>query len=186
MFRSHAFPAGAVLATLVTAVVGGLAACSTLPPPVNLPPALALAPGEVWLATLSARGDQVYECRAGSGGAAPAWAFVAPDARLFETDGRPAGQHGAGPYWQALDGSRTEGKVLARADAPVAGAIPWLLLEARSTGAAGRLAPVTRIRRVHTVGGNAPATGCDAARLGQPLRVPYTADYLFHSSPAAR
>lgn len=157
-----------------------LVACATAPAPnpVNLPPALALAPGEAWLGTLAARGDQVYECRATANGAA--WAFVAPEAQLFEPDGRPAGHHGAGPFWQALDGSRVEAKVAARADAPVAGAIPWLLLEARSTGAEGRLAPVTRIRRVHTSGGVAPATGCEPTSVGRQLRVPYTADYLLH------
>lgn len=166
--------------TVVTAMAMAMAGCATAPTPVTLPPALALAPGETLLATLPARGDQIYECRAAAGGAA--WAFVAPDAKLFESDGRPAGQHGAGPFWQALDGSRVEAKVAARADAPVPGAIPWLLLEARSTGADGRLAKVTRIRRVATSGGNAPAAGCDMGRLGQQVRVPYTADYLFHTN----
>ena len=159
-----------------------LAACASTPAPVTLPPALALAPGEVHVATLPARGVQLYECRAGAGGA-PAWTFVAPEAELFEQDGRPAGRHGAGPSWQSLDGSRVEATVAARADAPVAGAIPWLLLEARSTGGAGRFAAVTRIRRINTNGGLAPATGCDAAAMGQQARISYTADYLFHTRP---
>jgi hypothetical protein len=166
-------------------VLIALAACAGAPaplPPSNpLPPALALAPGEAGIATLSARGVQVYECRTGPAGAA-AWAFVAPDAELFEPDGRPAGHHGAGPYWLAPDGSRVEARVAARADAPLPGAIPWLLLEARSTGAAGRFDRVTRIRRVHTRGGAAPAGGCEAAALGKQARVPYTADYLFHTT----
>ena len=156
-----------------------LAACASTPAPVALPPALALVPGETWVATLPARGVQIYECRAAATGG-PAWAFVAPEAELFEQDGRPAGRHGAGPYWLSPDGSRLEATVAARADAPVAGAIPWLLLAARSTGGAGRLAPVTHIRRVNTVGGMAPASGCDASAIGQQARVSYTADYLFH------
>ena len=156
-----------------------LAACASTPAPVALPPALALVPGETWVATLPARGVQIYECRAAATGG-PAWAFVAPEAELFEQDGRPAGRHGAGPHWLSPDGSRLEATVAARADAPVAGAIPWLLLAARSTGGAGRLAPVTHIRRVHTVGGMAPASGCDASAIGQQARVSYTADYLFH------
>lgn len=163
-----------LLATLVA-----LAACATTPAPLDLPAPLALAPGERWVATLPARGDQVYECRAGANGVA--WAFVAPDAKLFETDGRPAGDHGAGPFWRALDGSRLEASVAARADAPVPGAIPWLLLEARSTGGPGRLAGSTRIRRVNTTGGTAPAGGCEPASVGRQVRVPYTADYLFHT-----
>jgi hypothetical protein len=175
-------------------VLIALAACATAPAPVvippapvvsppaplTLPPALALAPGEAAIATLSARGVQVYECRTGAAGAA--WAFIAPEAGLFETDGRPAGQHGAGPTWQAPDGSRLEAKVAARADAPLPGAIPWLLLDARSTGPAGRFDRVTRIRRVHTSGGAAPAAGCDAQAVGRQARVPYTADYLFHAT----
>lgn len=169
-------------------VLIALAACATAPgpvvsppAPVTLPPALALAPGEAEIATLSARGVQVYECRSAAAGAA-AWTFVAPEAELFETDGRPAGQHGAGPTWQAPDGSRVEAKVAARADAPLPGAIPWLLLEARSTGPAGRFDRVTRIRRVHTSGGAAPADGCDATAVGRQARVAYTADYLFHTT----
>jgi hypothetical protein len=159
-----------------------LAACASTPAPVALPPALALVPGETWVATLPARGVQVYECRAAATGG-PAWTFVAPEAELFEQDGRPGGRHGAGPYWQVPDGSRLEATVAARAEAPVAGAIPWLLLAARSTGGAGRLAPVTHIRRVNTNGGLAPAAGCDAATVGQQARVSYTADYLFHTRP---
>ena len=164
------------IASLATLAL--LGACASAPAPVTLPPALALVPGEAHVATLPSRGVQVYECRAGAAGAA--WTFVAPEAELFEQDGRRAGRHGAGPYWQALDGSRLEATVAARADAPVAGTIPWLLLAARSTGGAGRLAAVTHIRRINTSGGAAPATGCDAGAIGQQARVPYTADYLFH------
>jgi hypothetical protein len=161
------------------AVPPALAACAAAPkPPVALPASLAVSADEAWAGTLAAKGVQVYECRAGAAG--PAWAFVAPEATLAEPAGQPAGTHGAGPYWQAPDGSRVEGKVLARADAPAAGTIPWLLLETRSTGRAGRFEPVHRIRRVHTTGGAAPAAGCDAASLGRQARVPYTADYLLY------
>jgi hypothetical protein len=165
------------LASLATLAL--LGACASAPAPVTLPPALALVPGEVHVATLPARGVQVYECRAGAAGAA--WTFVAPEAELFEQDGRPAGRHGAGPFWQSPDGSRVEATVAARADAPQPGAIPWLLLAARSTGGEGRFAAVTHIRRINTAGGAAPATGCDAGTVGQQVRMSYTADYLFHT-----
>jgi hypothetical protein len=94
--------------------------------------------------------------------------------------GRQVGQHGAGPFWQVRDGSRVEGQSVARADAPVADAIPWLLLDVHSTGGAGRLQAVTRIRRVATQGGVAPKSACDAAGAGQRERVAYTADYLLY------
>lgn len=163
-------------ALLTLALIAG---CSTPPPaPPELPPALQLAPGERWVGTLPARGVQVYECRVTDG--KPGWAFVAPEAALLDRSGQEVGQHGAGPFWQLHDGSRVEGQAVARADAPAAGAIPWLLLDVRSTGAAGRLQEVARIRRVNTHGGVAPAAGCDADKPGSRSRVDYTADYLLY------
>lgn len=137
----------------------------------SVPPVLDPGPAQKAVATVAAAGVQVYECK-GS-----AWAFVAPEARLFDTEGRDIGSHGAGPFWQALDGSRVEGSVKARADAPQAGAIPWLLLATHSTGTAGRFAAVTHIQRIHTDGGQAPGFGCDAQHQGKQLRVPYRAKY---------
>lgn len=155
----------AMAAWLATLLAAGCAAVASVPP--------ALDPGSPHkaVATVAATGVQVYECRGSS------WAFVAPDARLFDAEGRDIGSHGAGPYWQALDGSRVEGSVKARADAPQAGAIPWLLLATHSTGTAGRFAAVTHIQRIHTDGGQAPGFGCDAQHQGQKLRVPYRAKY---------
>ncbi len=181
-------PKAAHVATALTAMLALaalatlLAACASAPTE-RLPDAMAVAPGEQWVTTLTARGVQIYACRAGSGG--PAWAFVAPEATLHDAAGRSAGLHGPGPYWQAADGSRIVGTVLARVDAPVAGAIPWLLLRTRDDGPPGQLGGVTAVRRLHTSGGVAPATGCDASTLGAEARVPYTADYWFHRSVPA-
>jgi Protein of unknown function (DUF3455) len=66
-----------------------------------------------------------------------------------------------------------------RADAPVANAIPWLLLTASSVGAAGSFSTVTSIQRVNTVGGVAPKSGCSETTAGARARVDYTADYYF-------
>lgn len=132
--------------------------------------------------TLSAQGVQVYECRAHATGAAE-WAFVAPEAELFDAQGRRAGSHGAGPYWHAGDGSRIVGSVTARHDAPVSGAIPWLLLQARQTGADGVFGGVSHVQRINTAGGVAPAGGCQRETLGHTVRVPYSADYLFFTTP---
>lgn len=132
-------------------------------------------------ARLRARGVQIYRC-ARTGGAdaqsAPRWLFVAPRAELLDEAGRIAGSHGAGPYWQATDGSRVEGQVVARHEAPVSGAIPWLLLHTHATALPGQMSPVTRIARIHTHGGLPPDQGCDAASDGRWIEVPYTADYL--------
>jgi Protein of unknown function (DUF3455) len=133
--------------------------------------------GQRALTTLSASGVQIYECRRGAVDASPGWAFIAPEADLFDPQGQRVGSHGAGPFWADDDGSRIVGSVQSRADAPRADAIPWLLLATRSTASAGRLSAVTHVQRIHTVGGLAPASGCTAQTLGQQARVPYRADY---------
>lgn len=156
-----------------------LAACAS-PPPASWPATLEPGASEAWLMTLNARGVQIYECRGNA--AAAAWVFVAPEAELFDDTRRRVGSHGAGPLWQAADGSRVEGTLTARADAPTADAIPWLLLTTRSTGPSGLFRAVTGVRRVHTVGGTPPRWGCGADTLGAVARVPYAADYYFYSA----
>jgi len=131
---------------------------------------------------VAARGVQIYECRALANAVGASWAFVAPDAELLDARGAVTGKHYAGPHWEAADGSKIVGAVKARADAPQASAIPWLLLSAKSVGGPGRFANVTSVQRIRTVGGLAPAKTCDVSTLGAVERVPYTADYLLFSS----
>jgi Protein of unknown function (DUF3455) len=159
-----------------------------LPPVATLAGAWALAAGPTLepegapplSATLSARGVQIYECRNKAGSAdAYEWAFVAPQAELFDARGRRVGSHGAGPHWLADDGSRVEGRVLARQDAALPGAIPWLLLQAQASGGTGLFSHVGHIQRINTLGGIAPADGCRRETLGQTARVAYSADYRF-------
>lgn len=160
--------------------VGALAArgVATAPADAGLPAVISAPIGSKVVERISARGVQIYECRAG----AAAWQFVAPQATLFDASGVPVGTHDAGPHWQAADGSRVRGAVDAKADAAQPGAIPWLLLSARSVGLAGRFAAVTAIQRVNTQGGAAPQRACDASVAGMVERVPYTADYLMLAS----
>jgi hypothetical protein len=67
-----------------------------------------------------------------------------------------------------------------KANAPGgAGNIPWLLLDVKSREGAGVFAAAKGILRIDTVGGLAPAQGCDEAHAGQAARVPYTAIYVF-------
>jgi len=142
---------------------------STVPVPDQLKPGA----GEALAFVVPAKGVQIYECRAGN------WVFVAPDAELFDRAGKKIGSHYAGPHWEAADGSKVVGAVKQRADAPAAGDIPWLLLSAKSVGGEGAFSKVTSIQRVATVGGIAPAAGCNEA--GARARVPYTADYYLFS-----
>lgn len=166
---------------LITLPVIVSAACAAKPsPPAGATPVPdALIPvGETRSGVFAARGVQIYECRAKQGAPDGAeWAFVAPEATLLDEQGNVAGKHYAGPHWEAGDGSKIVGTVRASAAAPRADSIPWLLLDARSVGGAGRLAKVTSVQRINTAGGKAPSTGCTASALGQTVRVPYTADY---------
>jgi hypothetical protein len=86
------------------------------------------------------------------------------------------------PHWESSDGSKILGTVKGRADAPVADAIPWLLLAAKSVGWTGCFSNVTSIQRVNTVGGAAPKSDCSQAAAGTPARIGYTADYYFFTS----
>lgn len=171
---NKALPLAAIGAAFV------LAACANQPLQAEVPAAL-VPDGERAVETIAAKGVQIYQCRVAADGSA-AWAFVGPEADLFDRNGRSAGRHYAGPHWEADDGSKVIGTVKSRADAPQAGAIPWLLLTAKSVGGAGRYAKVTSIQRINTVGGVAPAARCEAAISGKTERVPYTADYVMLSS----
>ncbi|MGZ9075682.1 MAG: DUF3455 domain-containing protein [Burkholderiaceae bacterium] len=157
-----------------------LGACAT-PVPVEVPANLKPSANESFSMIVPAKGVQIYECRLGKD-AAPQWTFVAPEAALFDARGNTIGQHGAGPYWQARDGSRIVGTLKQRADAPDPAAIPWLLLSSKSNGSAGVFSNVSSIQRVNTVGGIAPATGCAADLAGKTARIPYTADYYFFTN----
>jgi hypothetical protein len=127
-----------------------------------------------------AKGVQIYECRASKDQPGNyEWAFVAPEADLFDAGGNRIGRHYAGPHWESTDGSKILGAVKERADAPAADAIPWLLLSAKSVGAEGAFSKVTSVQRVSTVGGMAPKAGCSQAAAGTPARINYTADYYF-------
>jgi hypothetical protein len=129
------------------------------------------------LLRVHAEGDQIYTCKAD--GAQFTWTLDAPDAQLFGKSGKPFGKHFAGPSWEANDGGRVMGKAVANAPSPDSESIPWLLVSVVSHNGEGVLARVTSIQRVNTKGGKAPASGCDAAHVGQEARVPYSADYVF-------
>jgi hypothetical protein len=156
-----------------------LAGCAAAPATVDVPAPLRAAPNESLAMVVPARGVQIYECRAKKDASGYEWAFVAPEAELFDARGTKIGKHYAGPHWESNDGSKIQGTVKERADAPGGNAIPWLLLSTKSTGPAGSFARVTSIQRVNTVGGVAPKDGCSQASVGKPARVDYSADYYF-------
>jgi hypothetical protein len=162
---------------MLLAAESGVLACSAAAQ--QVPPQLQAPAGEQLILQVHAKGDQIYTCKAD--GTQFQWALKAPDAQLFDMDGKPFGKHFAGPAWEASDGSRVTGKAVANAPSPDPDSIPWLLVNIVSHEGNGVLARATSIQRLNTKGGKAPASGCDAALAGQELRVPYTADYLFYA-----
>ncbi len=148
-----------------------------------MPTAIQAPEGHVPFLLGHATGTQNYTCQAASTGFA--WTLVAPAATLIDDNGKTIMTHYAGPTWRYSDGSTVVG---ARVDGVTVSpsAIPWLLLNAKSKtlGPDGgdRLAATTYIQRVNTTGGLAPATGCNASKLGASVEVPYTSDYYFYRS----
>ena len=161
-----------------------------------VPPALTVPAGAELAVHDRGVGVQIYTCTASggtgtsganvdSGATTYAWVLKAPDATLFDACGVEVGSHGAGPQWTStVDGSAISGAKVMQADAPLAGAIPWLLLRATSTSGAGVFSDVSYVQRVNTSGGKAPATGCDASTVGSETRVDYSADYYFYTGGA--
>ena len=167
---------GLAFATLVVASAGFSVSVAAQDVPQQLRP-----PGnEQLLLQVHAKGDQVYICK---GDAAQfAWTLKAPDAQLFDKNGKLFGKHFAGPSWEANDGSRVTGKAVANSPSPDANSIPWLLVTILSHDGSGVLSRVTTIQRLNTKGGKAPESGCDASHVGQEVRVSYSADYRFYAS----
>ncbi|TPI51905.1 DUF3455 domain-containing protein [Mesorhizobium sp. B3-1-7] len=154
----------AVLALLtVSAVAQGIPA--KLEPP----------QGSTLVGKYAAKGVQIYVCS--HDGSANEWAFKSPEAELVDAHGKPFAKHYAGPTWEANDGSKIAGKVLASETAPKAGAVAWLLLSTQSP-ASGTFAGVRFVQRVNTSGGAGPTGACRT--VGTEQRVDYTADYIFY------
>jgi hypothetical protein len=133
---------------------------------------------EQLLLRVHAQGDQIYTCK--SDAAQFTWTLKAPDAQLFDKDGKLVGKHFAGPSWEANDGSRVTGKTVASAPSPDADSIPWLLIKILSHDGQGVLSRASTVQRLNTKGGKAPVSGCDASHAEQEVRAPYSADYLFY------
>ena len=168
-------------ATLSAAVVGCLGAAPQRPD--DIPAPLNVANDQTLTQQLHATGVQIYRCEAAKGDPAQfEWSFKQPEATLATQTGRNVGKHYGGPTWEANDGSKVTGEVIARANGPAPGAIPWLLLTAKTTSGTGMFGAVKSIQRLHTVGGVAPAGGCSQASAGQELRIAYSADYLFYAA----
>jgi hypothetical protein len=170
------------------------------PPPV--PTSVEVEAGNEAFLVGHATGTRNYVCL--PAGAGVAWTLFTPQATLFNDDGQQIITHFFSPNplegrivratWEhSRDTSTVWGKVVGTATnssdpqfvAP--GAIAWLLLNVKDTGAQGgptggdKLTGTTFIQRLNTAGGSAPVTGCAVATdVGHKAFVPYTADYFFY------
>ena len=155
------------------------------PPRPAVPDVLKVPAQNVLLFETVATGVQVYVCKAKADNPeAFGWTFKAPVADLMNEAGEHVGKHYAGPTWEGNDGSKVMGEVVERADASAPGAIPLLLLKATSNEGAGAFSTVTYVQRLETVGGVAPADGCDRSAVDVERSVEYTATYAFYYGAA--
>jgi Protein of unknown function (DUF3455) len=151
-------------------------------PPPQVPDNPKVPDGQAVLLKALGKGVQIYTCKARADDPSKfEWSFKAPEANLTNEHGEKIAKHYAGPTWEANDGSKVVGEVQKKADAPRHGAVPWLLLKARSNEGTGAFAKVTYIQRVDTEGGLAPAAGCDQAHANTEARVDYRATYYFYA-----
>jgi Protein of unknown function (DUF3455) len=159
----------------------GLAAAQMAPP--QVPDSLSAPASEAVLLKALGKGKQIYACQASPQDKTKfEWILARPQADLFDAKGEKIGKHFEGPTWEADDGGKVTGEVLQRAQSPRAGAVPWLLLKAKNAEGPGALGRATYIQRVNTMGGAAPAEGCDQAHAGKEVAVDYQADYYFYGT----
>ena len=141
----------------------------------NIPPKLVPPQEGPLVGKYAAKGVQIYVCRVKGG--ANEWSFKAPEAELVDAQGRPFADAHTGPSWEAPDGSKIVGKVLAYEPAPKAGAIPWLLLSTIPR-VRGYLLACVSSKESTPPGGIGPTGACPT--VGTERRVEYTADYIFY------
>jgi hypothetical protein len=132
--------------------------------------------GKLEVMRLHGEGVQIFRCEAQ--GDTRRWNYRLPEAELRDGRGATRIRHGANQTFEDVDGSHLVGDILDHVASPVEGALPWLLLSTKSFGT-GELAAVSHVQRINTVGGMPPAS-CDSAQLGQVLRVPFHADFVFY------
>jgi hypothetical protein len=125
----------------------------------------------------TASGVQVYSCEYDAQHQL-GWVFRNPQATLYDASGHAVIRHSAGPSWEADDGSRIVGHMIAQTPSASPASVPQLLLEAHSTAASGTLSAIRYVQRVNTVGGVMPAAACSTEHeIGDS---PYIANYIFY------
>ncbi|MET9631543.1 DUF3455 domain-containing protein [Lentzea sp. NPDC006480] len=175
--------AGLVLvsATLIGIAAGGVGSTAAPTPAamdtsdLRVAPAVQVPSGNKLVAKFYAKGVQTYTCTAG------AWKGLEPAATLADRLGRAVALHTRGPIWvSTVDGSAVEAAPVDGARNEVPGAVPELLLKAKSVRGDGVFGKVSYVQRLSTKGGVAPGGACQE---GAQTSVHYEALYAF-SAPA--
>jgi hypothetical protein len=135
-----------------------------------VPASIDVPKGNKLVATLPARGVQVYQC------IDKAWTLLEPDATLKQ-DNEVVALHTRGPVWvSTVDGSAVNAAAVPGASVKREKAIPELLLKTAATRGDGLFGKVTFVQRLETKGGLAPAGTCAP---GTQVSSQYEATYKF-------
>ena len=107
------------------------------------------------------------------------WGLTGPIANLYANSNYQGqvGIHHGGPTWISNSG----GLVIGSREydcSPDPNSIPWLRLRAEEIDGVGMFSDTTFIQRLNTSGGKAPVNPGEYD--GQPVSVPYTAEYVFY------
>lgn len=142
--------------------------------------------GNSRVATFYAEGVQKYRAQvvAGTDPAVYVWAFVGPQADLYDITNAKVGTHSPGPTWQlSVNDSIYAQAFFPPRTAPSSdpSSIDWLLLMPKvGKTPTGIFADVDYVQRIATVGGKAPTTPPTSAT--ETVEVAYTAVYRFSKS----
>ncbi|GAB6139367.1 DUF3455 domain-containing protein [Methylosoma difficile] len=147
---------------------------------IEIPEAVKAPEGHVPYLSVYGEGVQIYQCTLNNG--EYAWQIQAPDAQLFDQTGSIVGKHYKGPIWEYKEGSRVQGKIIARLDITQGESIPWMLVKIIGHKGESLFTQASYISRIHTQGGLSPTGGCDSNHLGSEKRISYSADYIFYRS----
>jgi hypothetical protein len=153
---------------------------AAIPEPANLSPLLRAPANETPAFVLNGNGVYIYQCRQSLLNAnAYEWAFVVPDATLYE-GARTVARHATVGLYESLSDTSSLSGVVRTSQAAGQQNLPWVLMRAQPLADSGLFAGVTSVQRVNTVGGAAPVSGCNSDNVGEEAHVAYRADYYFY------
>jgi hypothetical protein len=192
------------LATAVVITLPQVARAQNLTPP-SVPVRIQVPEGNEVFFIGHAFGTQDYVCA--PSGAGVAFVLTTPEAVLFDNPARRVVNHYFSPNpveggtiratWQSTrDSSIFWGQATGIAtfvtdpDFVAPDAIAWVRLAQagvlKGPGGGNTLSVASFVQRVNTVGGLAPSIGCNSPTdIGHTAFVPYEADYVFYTNPAA-